>query len=112
MSRNMSEDTVNASLRKTADLNRLVNLNDYKYQTVDENLLQQILLYILPRQKNGNNAIMTFVDRFTKRGHFIPSKGTDDAKLSFKTYFDYMEYQTLLSPIEIRSSHQKFCLNF
>eukprot|EP00171_Calliarthron_tuberculosum_P007413 IDg7413t1 len=42
----------------------------------------------LPLTERGHDAITTFVDRFTKRVHFVPSKGTDDALQAARSFFN------------------------
>lgn len=42
----------------------------------------------LPTTEQGYDSITTFVDRFTKRAHFVPSKRTDDAPQVAKAFFN------------------------
>lgn len=42
----------------------------------------------LPATSHGYDAITTFIDRFSKRVHFVPSKGTDDAADFAQAFLD------------------------
>jgi hypothetical protein len=43
----------------------------------------------LPVTKNGNDAIFSIVDRFSRFCVFIPIKGTIDAKETSELFFKY-----------------------
>ena len=44
----------------------------------------------LPRTKNGNNAILTFVDRLTKKTHLVPTTTNCDAVETAKLFMDHV----------------------
>ena len=52
--------------------------------------LAKDFIVALPKSRSGYDAITTWVDRLTKRVHFVPCKGTDTAEDVAITFLNYI----------------------
>lgn len=66
----------------------------------------------LPETKNGFDSIITFVDRFSKRPHFLPCKSTDTAVEAAKLFIDNVFKHHGLPNSIVSDRDPKFTSNF